>query len=97
MNEVSSAKSAPRLFSVVLLSQEGGDDKTLDDNRLFSTRENALAFLRSSYDTIVKRLEGSCGIFSNEFSEDGWYAVADNEDGARWGYVSEGLEVDAAF
>lgn len=81
-------------FSAVELYQECGREKGISDERLFSTRENAIAYLRKRHSVVV----ANCGedLFSEDFSEDGWFSVVNADGDTYEGYVSEGLEVDRA-
>ncbi len=82
-------------FSVVELYQEDCSDKVITDERLFSSRENAIAFLRRQFDAICE--ERKDWEFSKEFSEDGWYQFVDEDGDLYEGYVSEGMAVDEDF
>ena len=92
---MTNANGKTLFFSVVELYQESGREKNISNERLFSTRENAMGYLRKRHSEVV----ANCGegLFSEELSEDGWSAVV-NEDGDTYeGYVSEGLEADRAY
>lgn len=84
-------------FSVVELTQECNNEKVISDNHLFSTRENALAFLHKQYLDIRLKMDASCGEFASDWSDDGYYSCVANDGDSYEGYISECLTVDAAI
>ena len=84
-----------KAYSIVELSQECNKEKGLDNNYLFSTREKALAFLHHQYVEMRAKMDATCGEFTSEFSEDGWYECVNKDGDSYEGYISECIEVDA--
>lgn len=82
-------------YSVVELTQESNEEKVISDNLLFSTRENALAYLHSRYLDIRLGMDGD--EFASEWSDDGYYSCVNTDGDCYEGYVSECLAVDAAI
>ena len=83
-------------YSVVELTQECNKEKVISDNHLFSTRENALAYMYKRYLDIRREMEDSCGVFNHFWSDDGYFECV-NKDGDSYECdISECLAVDAA-
>lgn len=82
------------LFAVVELEQENNKNKLLADTRVFSSREIGLGFLRRRYDAVKAAADAGAGVLAFEYSEDGWYAITDNDNNTWEGYLSEGLCVN---
>lgn len=83
------------LFGVVELTQECNEEKLLNDERIFSSRENALAFLYHRFCRVRNAMEDTCGVHTADFSDDGYFVCIDKDGDSVEGYVSEGLTVDA--
>lgn len=82
------------IFAVVELEQENNKNKVLADTRVFSSREIGLSFLRRRYDAVKAAADAGAGVLAFEYSEDGWYAITDNDNNTWEGYLSEGLCVN---
>ena len=81
-------------YAVVELRQECNKEKILDDTKLFSTREKALAYLYERYDHYRLWVDAGAGEMSADYSEDGWYEVVDNDGDSYEGYLSECLTIE---
>lgn len=81
-------------YAVVELRQECNQEKTIDDTKLFSTREKALAYLYERYDHYRLMADAGAGEFSADYSEDGWYEVVDNDGDSYEGYLSGCLTIE---
>ena len=81
-------------YAVVELRQECNKEKTIDDTKLFSTREKALAYLHERYDHYRHWADTGAGEMASEYSEDGWYEVVDNDGDSYEGYLSECLTIE---
>lgn len=84
-----------RYYGVVELTQESNEDKLLNDQRIFSTRENALAFLYHRFCRVRESMTETCGVYSADFCDDGYFVCVNKDGDSVEGYVSEGLAVDA--
>lgn len=82
------------VYIVTELTQENNKEKILSDTFAFSSREKAVGFLHRRYDEARLKADAGSGEFSADYSDDGWYAVIDNDGDLREGYVSEGITVD---
>lgn len=80
-------------YSVVELVQESGRDKTIDNNILFAKREDALEYIMTRYNELKEIIDKTTQIFNEEYSEDGWYEIADKEDNIYECYISDCLTI----
>lgn len=80
-------------FAVVELIHEVGRDKRVDDTRLFRDRDAAMDYLRRRYRDVVGNKNSLCGLMADEFSEDGWFDIVDNDGERCEAYLSERIEI----
>lgn len=84
-----------KAYSVVELKKGANETSLkLDNNKLFSTRENALEYLHKRYLDVRLIVDVGAGEFEADYSDDGWYSVVENDDTIYEGYVSEALEIN---
>ena len=87
------ATHAETAYAVVELEQESNGEKTLADTRLFRDRAAALEYLHRQYLKARESADSGAGEFSEDYSEDGWYAVVDNDGDLKEGYLSEEIPI----
>lgn len=96
MSERNDGGDAAKVYAVVEMEQECNGEKRLADTVLFANRDNALEYLHERYDAARLSADSGSGELSADYSEDGWYAVVDNDGDLKEGYLSDGMEVRGA-
>ena len=76
-------------YVVTELEQESNGEKRLAHISLFAELGNAKKYLHERYDNARRNAELGAGVFSADFSDNGWYAVVDNDGDLKEGFLSE--------
>lgn len=84
-----------KYYCVVELTQESNEEKVLNDTHIFSTCDNALAFLYHRFCRVSKSMTETCGVFTADFYDDGNFVCVNKNGDSVEGYVSAGLTEDA--
>lgn len=88
-------RSGNTIFSVVELEHECDGEKRLFDEHLFSSRDGGLRFLRRQYEEVKRWATAGSGVFSDDYSDDGWFQVVDADGYMREGYLSSGMQINS--